>query len=199
MKMENRVLVPMIWCYLLINLVWCVYLLPTQQVAGKKIMCLFIALITASTICESLGIYHRWYLRQLDNYGMTRIFKRLEEQPQNIIVVNANYLAKLHLQPFKTETHLKNKKLVSIDNCFYYMLPAYASYMKTLCGSDEPVKVMECLKQQKENTVFISSPARIEMLKGYFNTVYNMPLDFKTDSASQRESNKLTPVLFTIK
>lgn len=180
MKMENRVLAPMLWCFILINFSFWVYLLPEEALTLRKTLKwkAFIILIVVAAVIDGNNTYRHWGYRLEDKSQTNALFTKLNQRQEQIIVVGATFISRLHLQPFSQNAVLSGKKLVSIDNCFYWMLPGYAPYVERVCGTSDAVGAVRNFEIQKQNVLFASTQGRIDLMQQYFSAVYNMPLNF---------------------
>ncbi|HWB62640.1 MAG TPA: hypothetical protein VG603_03945 [Chitinophagales bacterium] len=182
MKMESRLFVPMLWCFILQNLVWFSLFenggnKPAPQLNSIKITAYLIILAIIAFGQIKLYINEFRFLKDREARSV-ELVKTVCALPQKIVVVGIDVLDKLHPRPFGKPFEKCGKSFVSVDNGIHYMLSTYAEYMKGLTGSSQTDSIMHFLYSQHQNVVYMVDINRERMIENYFKVNYNCPLIF---------------------
>ena len=180
MKMENRVMVPLLWCFLIQNLAWCATLAPdTFKTAGKNAYAhLFIAALILPLFClDGSKVQGRWKSKKAELVAVTKLANDINSMPEKVIVVNENSLSKFYLRPFDVQQRFIQKKPIVIENFMLYFLPGYKQYMQSVCGSSNIDDIIKFLELNKQNVLMLGQPEKMELLKSYVSIIYG--IDFR--------------------
>ena len=182
MKMENRVLVPMIWCALLQNLVWCAYLAGDKRISGKPataLVILFLLVILPAVKLDITRAGISWKMKRYEELQMDNLVQQINFRNEKIIEVNDNACSKFYLRPFKARYEFRGKKTVCLNYFQLFWLEGYGPYMESVCGKRNIPDIVAALYQRKNEVIFVSKVARMELIESYFKSVYNMDLPFE--------------------
>ncbi len=181
MKMENRVLVPMMWCFLIQNLVWCYNLANDNRVSSKMttMFAIIIMLIAAPAVkLDASKIYSRWTAKKHEEKEADKLAVSIHSQTTHIIVINDNACSKFYIRPFKPSYSFPGKKIICLNYFQLFWLASYGPYMESVFGKRDLPGIMEALKQRKNDVTFVSKINRMEFIENYLKVVYNMDLPY---------------------
>lgn len=194
MKMENRVLVPMMWCFLIQNLVWCFFLTGEKHISTKLasvLALIFVFVGLAIGKADTARVYNRWKLKQYEEAQADKLMQNINTRTEKIIVVNDNACSKLAIRPFKPRYVFTDKKIVCLNYFQLFWLAGYGPYMESVCGKSDLPGIVKALYEQKNNVLFISKPARMEMIKDYFGVLYHFNLPYTAVDATVNTNSNL--------
>lgn len=183
MKMELRVMAPLITLGLVTLTVFPILLMP-EGWQGRRFnmvfmllsgLCLLVpALLKTSELRQSAANY------KLGKENMLT-FKAELKQPQfegKIMVFHSFAFQMLYADVFDNNEFAHNRSFVAIDNGEMYMYPQFKQAMTNLCGGFGVGDIANYLVSHKEQVVFVSDAARMDLMERYIETVYGIP--FKT-------------------
>jgi hypothetical protein len=182
MKMENRVLIPLLWCFIIQNLVWCYGLTKSSAMEMKTSAPVFlvtVVLLLPIVLIDGGKAYGRWCYKRKEDIEMSRLVAEVNTLPQKTIVINISGIWKFNLHPFEPVLQLHNKKPISFDNFIISFLPKYGPYMKSVCGSSDVEDIAKYLEQNKKDVLVISSTGRMELIKSYLEVVYGIMFNYE--------------------
>ena len=190
MKMENRVLVPMMWCFLIQNLIWCSSLAGNKGISLKSVRVftvISLLVILPAVKLDATKIYLRWHSKQHEEAEADKLVQKINAQPENILVINDNACSKFDIRPFKRRYSFIDKKVVCLNYFQLFWLARYGPYMQSVCGRSDLVGIVENLERRKKDVIFVSKVNRMEFIENYFQVLYNMnlPYDLVDTTATQ--------------
>ncbi len=183
MKMELRVMAPLITLGLVTLTLLPLVLLPQAWQDYKKNTLIIGAFGLVFLIPASLKMYEliqsaNYYQLGSDNI---RVFKDELKQPRfenSIIVFHSLAWQMLHADVFDENEFANNSNYLAFDNGELYMYPQYKKAMQAICGGYGVKQIAQYLVDHKEQVVFISDAARMDLIERYIEIVYGIP--FKT-------------------
>jgi hypothetical protein len=183
MKMELRVMAPLLTLGLVSLTLFPILLLPEGWM-GRRFnmpfmllsgMCLLVpAVLKTQELQQSAANY------QLGKENMLA-FKVELKQPQfegRILVFHSFAFQLLYADLFDNNEFAREENFLAIDNGEMYMYPQFKQAMTAYCGGYGVADIANYLVAHKEQVVFVSDGARMDLMERYIETVYAIP--FKT-------------------
>ncbi len=183
MKMELRVMAPLLTLGLVSLTLFPILLMPEGWM-GRRFnrsfmllsgMCLLVpAVLKTQELRQSAANY------QLGKENMLA-FKAELKQPQfegRIMVFHSFAFQLLYADLFDSNEFAREENFLAIDNGEMYMYPQFKQAMTTYCGGYGVADIANYLVAHKEQVVFVSDSARMDLMERYIETVYAIP--FKT-------------------
>jgi hypothetical protein len=184
MKMEMRVMAPLVLLELIGLTAFCTYLLPVgwQYRRGNVVIlvlaCLLFLVPTAIKFTELQGASQNFKIASKN----MKAFKAELAQPsfQNRIVVFHSFAWQmLHADIFDINQFARNTNFLAIDNGELYMYPQFKDAMNKCCGGYTVNHLVNYLLEHKEQVVFVSDAGRMDLMERYIETVYSIPFNTK--------------------
>ena len=191
MKMENRVLVPMMWCALLQSII-AISMLARENVKDRRpVLPVLLAMLIILPIVsfDSVKIFNRWNARKTETVEMGKLIESVSAKPEKYVVINGNTLGRLYPQPYNTPQLFRAKTPLSIDNFMLFLSPGYPVYMQSVCGTSDLRGVFQFMSAHKDEVLIIGQTSRMDLLQQYFKTVYDMPVLYRTDTITNAVTN----------
>ncbi len=183
MKMELRVMAPLLTLGLVSLTLFPILLMPEGWM-GRRFnrsfmllsgMCLLVpAVLKTQELRQSATNY------QLGKENMLA-FKAELKQPQfegRIMVFHSFAFQLLYADLFDSNEFAREENFLAIDNGEMYMYPQFKQAMTAYCGGYGVADIANYLVAHKEQVVFVSDSARMDLMERYIETVYAIP--FKT-------------------
>lgn len=184
MKMELRVMTPLVTLNLIVLTLYTVLLLPNGWLANKTNGWL---LVVASMVFiwpmihKSADLWHSASNYKVANENI-QAFKTELKQPtfnNRIIVFHSFAWQMLYGNLFDNNEFAQNTNFLAVDNGEMYMYPQFRKAMVACCGGYTVKSIIDYLLANKESVVFVSDAGRMDLIERYVETVYGVPFNTK--------------------
>ncbi len=184
MKMEMRVLAPLVLLELIGLTVFSTFLLPEGwQSLRRNVVLLSLAgllfMVPAALMVSTLHTESQNFKTASQNINA---FKTELAQPgfQNRILVFHSFAWQmLHADIFDVNQFAGNSNFLAIDNGELYMYPQYKLAMQQCCGGYTMQHLVNYLLEHKEQVIFVSDAGRMDLMERYIETVYGITFNTK--------------------
>jgi hypothetical protein len=182
MKMELRVLAPLVLLELIGLTAFCTYLLPLgwQNVKGNAVILVLAGLLFLVPIAIKFTELHGASQNFKIASKNMKAFKAELAQPSfknRIVVFHSFAWQMLHADIFDINQFAGNTNFLAIDNGELYMYPQFKEAMNKCCGGYTINHLVNYLLEHKEQVVFVSDAGRMDLMERYIETVYGIPFN----------------------
>ncbi len=182
MKMELRVLAPLVLLELIGLTAFCTYLLPLgwQNVKGNAVILVLAGLLFLVPIAIKFTELHGASQNFKIASKNMKAFKAELAQPSfknRIVVFHSFAWQMLYADIFDINQFAGNTNFLAIDNGELYMYPQFKEAMNKCCGGYTINHLVNYLLEHKEQVVFVSDAGRMDLMERYIETVYGIPFN----------------------
>lgn len=184
MKMELRVMAPLVTLNLVSLTLLPVLLLPKGWQANKAST--WLLAITSIALLVPFVLKASELNQSANNYKLSnkniQAFKEELKQPQfkdRIIVFHSFAWQMLYGNLFDNNEFAQSTNFLAIDNGEMYMYPKFKQAMEACCGGHTIKHIVNYLLANKEQVVFVSDAARMDLMERYIETVYGIQFNTK--------------------
>ena len=177
MKMEDRLLLPMLVLMVLSNLCyWGKYHFHPVQIKGKIQFILVTFLLLSCFHLSSIST--KATKRDQANEYMTYLKEGINTHyPFRILVTDLWAIDHLFIKLMDNSGIPSGPMNISIDNGVLFFYDDWKTYMDKLTGSHEVEDIFKYLIKNKSEVVFFSAPSRMKLITDYLHLVYGLELN----------------------
>ncbi len=181
MKMEMRVLAPLLTTAFILLALWPLLLTKTEVLPALPKAGVWAGIfILISAGCFKLVEVQRearGFKTGKENIGAFK--QELAAKQDRIVVFNSLAWLLLYEDLLDTNQFASNPNFISIDNGELFMYPEFKQTMLACCNGYKVDDVARFLLANKERVIFVSHNDRMDLLQRYIETVYGIPFSSK--------------------
>lgn len=187
-KMEDRVLLPVITCFIFL------LLLSKSQSSDSGNLRVYMFLLLFSTIPLTFlrlpNLLKSLNQKRYEISQKSEIIKELNKEQEKIIVFDLFSLSILHQSLFHNITLDKSNEYIVWGESGFHDFSGHRNKLKSICNEINFSNFYECLGKH-DDVIFVYSNQRADFIKKYALSIYNQNLDFVVNELNQKRISSL--------